>query len=87
MRNLENVNGSDGYMLLLYIAKRFNISNSEKVTLVDLLCNYFIRRNVTDSPPTRDLTNYFMNMIKEIHKLETYSFEDIKSIIISEGKL
>lgn len=86
LRNLENVNGSDGYMLLLYVVKRFNITNSEKTTLVDLLCNYFIRRNVTDSPPTRDLTNYFMNIIKEIHKLKEYSFEDIKKIIIAEGK-
>ena len=86
LRNLENVNGVDGYMLLLFIEKRFNISELEKIKLIQLLCNYFIRRNVTDFPPTRDLTNAFMEIIKQSNKLETYSFEAIKEIIISYGK-
>ena len=86
LRNLENVNGADGYMLLLYIARRFEISDSEKVRLIQLLCNYFIRRNVTDSPPTRDLTNYFMEIIKEANALESYSYEAIRNIILTVGK-
>jgi len=86
LRNLENVNGVDGYMLLLFVEKRFDISEPEKIKLIQLLCNYFIRRNVTDFPPTRDLTNAFMEIIKQSNKLETYSFEAIKEIIISYGK-
>lgn len=86
LRNLENVNGVDGYMLLLFVEKRFDISELEKIKLIQLLCNYFIRRNVTDFPPTRDLTNAFMEIIKQSNKLETYSFEAIKEIIISYGK-
>ncbi|HEY9170305.1 MAG TPA: DUF262 domain-containing HNH endonuclease family protein [Lutibacter sp.] len=86
LRNLENVNGVDGYMLLLFIEKRFDIDEFEKIKLVSLLCNYFIRRNVTDSPPTRDLTNYFMDIIDEVNNLNNYSFDDIKNIIISKGK-
>jgi len=86
LRNLENVNGADGYMLLLFIARRFEISDSEKVRLIKLICNYFIRRNVTDSPPTRDLTNYFMEMIKEANGLESYSYEAIRNIILTVAK-
>tara|TARA_R110001583_G_scaffold125021_3_gene276481 strand:+ start:2296 stop:4089 length:1794 start_codon:yes stop_codon:yes gene_type:complete len=86
LRNLENVNGVDGYMLLLFIEKRFEIDEFEKIKLVNLLCNYFIRRNVTDSPPTRDLTNYFMDIIDEANNLNNYSFDDIKDILISMGK-
>lgn len=86
LRNLENVNGVDGYMLLLFVEKRFDISELEKIKLIQLLCNYFIRRNVTDFPPTRDLTNAFMEIIKQANKLESYSFEAIKEIIISYGK-
>lgn len=86
LRNLENVNGADGYMLLLFVARRFAISESEKIQLIKLLCNYFIRRNVTDSPPTRDLTNYFMEIIKEANSLEAYSYEAIRSIILTVGK-
>jgi len=86
LRNLENVNGADGYMLLLYVSKKYDITADQKINLVDLLCKYFIRRNVTDSPPTRDLTNHFMDIIEEIGKLDTYDFERIKSIILDKGK-
>lgn len=86
LRNLENVNGADGYMLLLFVTKRFQISEQEKIKLIDLLCKYFIRRNVTDSPPTRDLTNHFMDIIAESEKLSEYSFKSMKDIIIEKGK-
>jgi len=86
LRNLENVNGADGYMLLLFVTKRFEITEQEKIKLIDLLCKYFIRRNVTDSPPTRDLTNHFMDIIADSEKLSRYDFESIKSIILNKGK-
>jgi len=86
LRSLENVNGADGYMLLLFISKKFNLSETDKIGLIDLLCRYFIRRNVTDSPPTRDLTNRFMDIIAEANRLDTYSFESLKNIILDKGK-
>ncbi|WP_117880495.1 DUF262 domain-containing protein [Aureibaculum luteum] len=86
MRNLENVTGADAYMLLLYIVKRFDINEDEKIKLVNLLCNYSIRRNVTDTPPTRDLTNHFMEIIAETDKLEDYSYDNIRDIILDKGK-
>lgn len=85
LRNLENVNGTDGYMLLLFVEKKFNLSENEKINLINLLCNYSIRRNVTDSPPTRVLTNHFMDIIKETNKLDNHSFEAIKNIILTHG--
>lgn len=86
LRNLENVNGADGYMLLLFVENRFEINEEQKIKLVDFLCKYFIRRNVTDNPPTRDLTNGFMDIIKEANKIDTYDIEVIKGIIIEYGK-
>lgn len=86
LRNLENVNAADAYMLLLFVAKRFGINEAEKIRLIELLCNYFIRRNVTDSPPTRDLTNYFMDIIKEANSLESYSYDAIRNIILTIGR-
>lgn len=86
LRNLENVNGADGYMFLLAISKRFQLVDSDKIELVNLLCKYFIRRNVTDTPPTRDLTNYFMDMIESVNKLVDYDFEQIRRIILEKGK-
>jgi uncharacterized protein with ParB-like and HNH nuclease domain len=86
LRNLENVSGIDGYMLLLFIDTKFSIDEDEKIELINLLCNYSIRRNVTDTPPTRDITNYFMDIIDEVDKLESYSYIKVRDVIIKKGK-
>lgn len=86
LRDLENVNAADAYMLLMYIEEKFKINEYDKIRLVDLLCKYFIRRNITDSPPTRDLTNLFMEIIKKVSKLNSYSFDEIKNILLTIGK-
>jgi uncharacterized protein with ParB-like and HNH nuclease domain len=86
LRNLENVNGVDGYMLLLFVSKRFGISEKEKIELIELLCKYFIRRNVTDTPPTRDLTNYFMDIIEASNNWEEYSTENMRELILEYGR-
>jgi uncharacterized protein with ParB-like and HNH nuclease domain len=86
LRNLDNVGGADTYMLLLYVVKRFEIPQEEKIRLVDLLCRYTIRRNVTDLPPTRDLTNYFMDMIEDLNVLLVYDYTSLKNIIENRGR-
>ncbi len=86
LRNLENVNGADGYMLLLFLEKRFELTEIQKISVINLLCNYFIRRNVTDSPPTRDLTNIFMEIIAEINQLEQFDFVKIRTVLLEKGR-
>lgn len=84
--NLDNVTGADAYMLLLFIVKKFNINEDQKIELVNFLCNYSIRRNVTDTPPTRDLTNHFMDIIAEANKMDSYSFKTLREIVLDKGK-
>ena len=86
LRNLENVNAADAYMLLMFIYKNFDISEEQKIELIDFLCKYFIRRNITDVPTTRNLTNYFIYIIEEIDKLNEYTFDKVKDIIIKDGR-
>ncbi len=86
LRNLENVNGADGYMLLLFISKKFKLDESQKIILIDFLSKYFLRRNVTDFPPTRDLTNRFMDVITEVNKLNEYDFDSLREIIIDKAR-
>lgn len=86
LRNLENVNGADAYMLLLFLTKKFSISTDEKIKVIQLLCNYFIRRNVTDTPPTRDLTNYFINIIDKLNENASYSYETLRNLVLEFGK-
>lgn len=86
LKDLENVTGADAYMLLLFIERRFQIADGEKIKLVQLICRYFLRRNITDTPPTRDLTNFFMVIIEKINKLTAYSYEAVKAILLEYGK-
>ena len=86
LRNLENVNGADAYMLLLFLEKKFKLSEKEKIELINLLCRYFIRRNVTDTPPTRDLTNYFMDIIEQLNNANFYNYQEVKQALIKYGK-
>jgi uncharacterized protein with ParB-like and HNH nuclease domain len=86
LRNLENVNGADAYMFLMFLDRRFNISESEKIQIIELLCKYFIRRNVTDYPNTRNLTNYFIEIIEELNKLDVYSYDIAKETILRIGR-
>ena len=86
LRNLENVNAADAYMLLMFLEKRFNINEEQEIELIDLLCKYFIRRNVTDFPGTRNLTNYFIEIISEISSHDHYDFNKVKEVILRVGK-
>ena len=86
LRNLENVNGADAYMLLMFLDKKFKINSEQKIEMIDLLCKYFIRRNVTDYPNTRNLTNYFIEIIEELNSFESYNFENIKEVFLRLGR-
>tara|TARA_Y100000589_G_scaffold62852_3_gene54125 strand:- start:30543 stop:32330 length:1788 start_codon:yes stop_codon:yes gene_type:complete len=86
LRNLENVNAADAYMLLMFLEKRFNINEEQEIELIDLLCKYFIRRNVTDFPGTRNLTNYFIEIISEISNHDHYDFNKVKEVVLRVGK-
>lgn len=86
LQNLQNVNGADAYMLLMFLDKKFSISEDQKIELIDLLCRYYIRRNITDFPSTRNLTNYFIDIIEEISQLSIYDYIQVKEIILRVGK-
>jgi len=68
-QNLSRVQGAPSYLLLLYMEKERNtlgITDDDIIKTVTLLVSFFVRRNLTDIPPTRDLTRIFMDIIEEI---------------------
>ena len=68
-QNLARVQGAPSYLMLLYLEKEretLNLTDADMVNTVTLLTNFFVRRNLTDIPPTRDLTRIFMALIEEI---------------------
>ncbi len=70
-QDLQRVQGAPSYLLVMYLIKNrdaLKIDEQDVNKICGLLVNFFIRRNLTDTPPTRDLTRFFMKFIDEIEK-------------------
>ena len=66
LTNLNHIQGAPSYLLLMYLfrnKKTLEIDDTTIVKVIDLLTIFFVRRNVTDTPNTRDLTRIFMEII------------------------
>jgi uncharacterized protein with ParB-like and HNH nuclease domain len=81
--DLVNIGAAPSYALLLYVFEKYQIQDSDKINLVNFLVKYFVRRNITDTPPTRDLDNIIMEIISKLHENENYDFS-ITSEILKE---
>lgn len=79
LKSLERIQGTPSYLLLLVLfAKReaLAISGSQLESMVSLLINFFVRRNATDVPATRDLNRIFMDLAEGIPKLQGQAVVD-----------
>jgi uncharacterized protein with ParB-like and HNH nuclease domain len=73
LKDLERIQGAPSYLLMLYLFVRKNelqLENAHLVSTVELLVRFFVRRNLTDTPPTRDLTRLFMTVVDKISGLQ-----------------
>ena len=72
LKNLERIQGAPSYLLLLYLMSNFGeLSLSQRLltSVIDELVRFFVRRNLTDVPPTRDLSRIFMSIVEDIESL------------------
>ena len=77
--DLQRIGGVPSYLFLLYLDKKkdaLGIDEGLYVKLIRFLITFFVRRNMTDVPPTRDLTRLFMAFIEELEK-QSYTGADI----------
>lgn len=87
--DLQRVQGAPSYLFLMYLFKNkteLELDDESIVKITRLLINFFIRRNLTDTPPTRDLTRLFMSFIEEIEQNDykgTTVFDNLRSKLIS----
>lgn len=65
LKNLIHIGSAPGHTFLLYLF--YNYSKDEDLILKILILfeKYFVRRNLTDYPPTRDLDSIFIELIQE----------------------
>jgi uncharacterized protein with ParB-like and HNH nuclease domain len=85
LTDLINIGAAPSYSLLLYVYQRHQLNDDEKIELINFLVKYFVRRNITDTPPTRDLDNIFIEIISKLHENKSYEFSIIKEIL--KGKM
>ncbi|MBO4794431.1 MAG: HNH endonuclease, partial [Deltaproteobacteria bacterium] len=67
--DLSRVQGVSSYILLMYLFKNKNelyFNDELCIKIVKMLISFFVRRNITDMPPTRDIDRIFMSFIEEI---------------------
>lgn len=72
LKNLERIQGAPSYLMLLHLLshrKDYELNTNHLATIIDLLARFFVRRNLTDTPPTRDLNRLFMTTIDKLAAL------------------
>lgn len=69
MKDLERISGAPSYILLLYLLseqERLKLDDENINTVTGALVKFFVRRNVTDVPNTRRLTQLFIDIIADV---------------------
>ena len=64
--NLERIQGAPAYILLMYLLSNREILEIDEDTIKDIieyLISFFVRRNITDYPNTRNLVKIFMDTV------------------------
>lgn len=70
--SLDRIQGAAAYLLLMVLMDRhaeLELKNEHLEQVVSFLIAFFVRRNTTDLPPTRDLTRIFMDVAETIREL------------------
>lgn len=83
-QDLERIQGAPSYILLLNLFEKRAELGLDLVILkkiCDALISFFVRRNLTDTPPTRDLTRLFMSIISSLGSAKG---EDVYKVVKSE---
>ena len=83
-QNVDHVQAAPAYVLLMNLLlhqERYELSEDQVAQIASLLVSFFVRRNVTDTPPTRDITRLFMRIIDQV---EPQRGEQVFSTILNE---
>ena len=72
LKDLDRIQGAPSHLLMLYLLVRreaLALDVTQLKEIAELLVCFFVRRNLTDTPPTRDLTRLFMAIIDKVAEL------------------
>ena len=83
LEDLEHIQGAPSYILLLFLwLKRDELALDETLLklVIKILVKFFVRRNLTDTPPTRDLDRIFISVISTINERSLQGMDVINEI-------
>jgi uncharacterized protein with ParB-like and HNH nuclease domain len=83
LEDLEHIQGAPAYMILLFLwLKRddLNLAEVQLKQVIKILVIFFVRRNLTDTPPTRDLDRIFITVISKINEKSLRGLEVVDEI-------
>ena len=69
LQNLERISGAPSYILLVYLLsyqQQLELTDEQLKQIINTLIVFFVRRNLTDVPNTRKLTQLFIDIITKI---------------------
>ena len=72
LQDLERISGAPSYILMLFVMSNqdvLGLTDDHLNSIIKILITFFVRRNVTDIPNTRKLTQLFIDIISEIKQL------------------
>lgn len=78
--NLDKIQGAPSYILLLYLLSKkeeLNLNNEVIANIINYLTKFFVRRNITDYPNTRNLTKIFMDLVALIKDKQDTEIYDL----------
>lgn len=89
LADLERIQGAPSYLLLLYLLTKqeeLKLSDEDIKTVINMLIVFFVRRNVTDIPATRNLDRIFMDLVVSIKELRGKEVcQEIKRSLMEES--
>lgn len=84
LKDLNHIQGVPSYILLLYLIyfkEKLNITDKLIEKIINILVIFFVRRNTTDYPSTRDLARIFMSIIADIEE-QDLTGSDIYNLVL-----
>ena len=84
LEDLDHIQGAPSYLLLMYLMRNkeeLAVSEEQINLMIRLLAKYFVRRNITDYPNTRDLTRIFMDIISKLEEAQATGGKVVSIII------
>lgn len=84
--DLDRIGGAPAYVLLLYLmAER---PKADLAGICEFLVRYFVRRSLTDVPPTRDLARMFIEVVGKVRKAsDTEAKEIVRGELLAKGRV